>query len=87
MQTAGLRLVVIGIGDLAIAIPLLCAVIYQLEYLPCSGSNCQYAATWRNATGGSNFFQVVGNRRSPAETPQAVCKQYHDNWAYSNDPY
>ena len=80
MQAAGLRLVVIGIGDLAIAIPLLCAVIYQLEYLPRSRSDCQYAATWRHATGESNFFQVVGNRHFPATTPQAVCRQFHRNW-------
>ena len=67
--------------DLAIAIPLLFAVIYQLEYLPRSRSDCLYAATWRNATGESNFFQVVGDRDSPARTPQVVCQQYHYNWA------
>lgn len=74
---------VIGFGDLAIAISLLCAVIYQLEYLPRSRSDCQYAATWRNATGESNFFQVVGNQSSPAITPQVVCQQYHYSWRFA----
>ena len=80
-RAAGLTLTIIGLVDLAIALPLPIAVIYQLEYLPRSRSDCLYAATWRNATGESNFFQVVGNQNSPATTPQVVCQQYHLNWA------
>ena len=79
--TAGLVLTIIGLVDLIIAIALLLAVIYQLDYLPRSRSGCLYAATWRNATGESNFFQVVGNQSSPATTPQVVCQQYHYIWA------
>ena len=74
-------LTIIGLLDLAIAVPLLFAVIYQSEYLPRYRSDCLYAATWRNATGVSNFFQVVGNQSSPARTPQVVCQSYHHNWA------
>ena len=43
----GLALVLIGLGDLALALPLFFGVIYQSEYLPHSRSDCQYAATWK----------------------------------------
>ena len=75
----GLALTIFGFVDLAIAVSLLFAVIYQLEYLPSNYLDCQYAATWRNATGESNFFQVVGNRSSPAKRPDVICEQYCDN--------
>ncbi|KAL2045018.1 hypothetical protein N7G274_002793 [Stereocaulon virgatum] len=76
----GLALVLIGLGDLALALPLLFGVIYQSEYLPHSRSDCQYAATWKNASGNSNFFQVASNISFFATTPQVVCQDCFRFW-------
>jgi hypothetical protein len=78
----GLALVLIGLGDLALALPLLFGVIYQSEYLPHSRSDCQYAATWKNASGNANFFQVASNLSFFATTPQVVCQAYFRNWVF-----
>lgn len=78
----GLALVLIGLGDLVLALPLLFGVIYQSEYLPHSRSDCQYAATWKNASGNSNFFQAASNLSFFATTPQVVCQKCFRNWVF-----
>ncbi|KAL2105804.1 hypothetical protein VUR80DRAFT_7725 [Thermomyces stellatus] len=75
-------LLVLVIGDLLVALPLLASAVKQAMFAPTTYSACGDAINWRNGTDGRNFFLaaewVAWETYGPAES---FCKNMTENWA------
>lgn len=75
-------LLLLAIGDLLVAAPLMASAIKQAQFAPRTYAACSGAADWRNGTDGRNFFlEAQWEMWGTYGTAERMCKTFLETWA------
>lgn len=74
-------LLVLALGDLLVAAPLLASVIKQAQFQPRTYAACSEAIHWRNGTDGRNFYLAAEWQNWEWYTAESFCKSTVRIWA------